>query len=170
MEERTFSFKANINGKIKNLSFSIPIRDGYVITNKYCPQELLTGGLPFITVINGESIAEFISDCQAQANAFTSEQNDETIMSIHIRGLMSAIGSHINRCGRLIFGDLLIYMDCFSYLLQADNVNEKDTRDAYPRILRSVVDLYANFIKNTSDLSMFKGSRMDFILHDLSKN
>mgnify|MGYP007025275340 CR=1 FL=1 len=27
---------------------------------------------------------------------------------------------HLARCGRLIFGDLLIYMDCFSLLLEGD--------------------------------------------------
>lgn len=131
MEERTFSFKVNINGKIKNLSFSIPIREGYVITNKYCPQELLTGGLPFVTAINGESIAEFISDCQAQVNAFTSAQNNDTKMNLHISGLISVIESHIKRCKRLIFWR-------FAYLyglFQLSAASRQRKRKRYPRCL-----------------------------------
>ncbi len=168
--EQKFSFKSQIAGNVKTISFYAPTQNGNVITNKYCPQELLTGGLPFVTAINGESIGEFISDCQIQVDAFSSSLNRGTIMETHIGGLMSAITAHLNRCGGLIFGDLLIYMDCFSYLLQADGICDKDIRYAYPRILRSIVELYADYIKNTADLAEFKGSRMDFILSNLSKS
>ena len=167
--EHKYSFKLQIAGKVKSISFYAPTQDGNVITNKYCPQELLTGGLPFVTAINGESIGEFISDCQMQVDAFSTNLNRDTTMEIHIGGLMSAITAHLNRCGRLIFGDLLIYMDCFSYLLHADGMCDKDICYAYPRILRSIVQLYADYIKNTVDLSNFKGSRIDTILYNLSK-
>lgn len=53
METRRFSFVAKINNKIKELSFQVPVENGGVYTNKYCPQDLLTGGISFVTAVNG---------------------------------------------------------------------------------------------------------------------
>ena len=64
METRRFSFVAKINNKIKELSFQVPVENGGVYTNKYCPQDLLTGGISFVTAVNGEILEEFIADCQ----------------------------------------------------------------------------------------------------------
>jgi len=167
MEKRKFLFEACIAGVQKDLIFSAPVENGAVITNEYCPQELLTGGLSFVTAINGESLDEFINDCRMQVNVMAAMKNVKSIMDIHIGGLMAAVVAHINRCGRLIFGDFLIYMDCFSYLLAADGFNEKEIRHAYPQVIRSIVELYPDYIKNTADLSPFKGSHWDFILFGL---
>lgn len=167
MMERNFLFKAKIAGEVKELAFSAPVKDGFVITNKYCPAKLLTGGLPFATAINGESIEEFVSDCQAQVDVFSSIPDSSTKVGMHLEGLRSVVWAHINRCGRLIFGDLLIYMDCFSYLLGADGVRDEEVRSTYPRVLRSIVDECASYVKNTQDLSVFKGSQMDLLLYSL---
>ena len=66
-------------------------------------------------------------------------------------------------------GDLLIYMDCFSLLLEADGFPEEEIRTIYPRVTRSIVELYPDYIFNTADLSPFKGSHFDFVLYNVSR-
>lgn len=169
MENRKFSFAGNINGKRKELIVKTPVENGGVYTNKYCPRELLTGGISFITAVNGEFINEFITDCQKQVIAMENVGLQNTLLDVHIAGLMAAVMNHLAQYGRLIFGDLLIYMDCFSLLLEADGFSEEEIKDAYPRITRTIVELYPDYIFNTADLSPFKGSHFDIILFHVSQ-
>lgn len=172
METAKFNFTATIQGKSKVLGVEVPKLHGGVRTDKFCPQELLTGGCnplgALIEAINGEAQEEFISDCQKQLLAMDAAGMQKTLLDVHIAGLMATVMDHLARCGRLIFGDLLIYMDCFSLLLEADGFPEEEIRAIYPRVTRSIVELYPNYIFNTSDLSPFKGSHFDFVLNNLS--
>ena len=164
METKNFCFYTSINGVQKKLNVKAPVENGAVITHKYCPQELLTGGLSFITVVNGEGIDEFILDCQKQCAGMRAAGNNVSKLDAHVAGLMASVNDHISRCGRLIFGDLLIYMDCFALLLEADGFSDSEIRNSYPQIVRSIVELYPDYIYNTRDLSPFKGSHFDFVL------
>lgn len=166
MEIQSFGFETSINGVQKTLNVKAPVENGAVITHKYCPQELLTGGLPFVTAVNGEATDEFILDCRKQCAGMRAAGNGVSRLDAHVAGLMASVNDHISRCGRLIFGDLLIYMDCFSLLLEADGFSESEIRNSYPRIVRSIVELYPDYIYNTTDLSPFKGSHFDFMLLD----
>ena len=69
MENRRFNFVGNINGKRKELIVHVPVENNGVYTNKYCPQDLLTGGVSFVTPVHGEILNEFIADCQKQVIA-----------------------------------------------------------------------------------------------------
>lgn len=171
METKRFLFKATIQGSQKLLSVTAPIKNKTaVITNKFCPDELLTGGISFISAINGESIDEFVNDCQKQVIAMSGTNYGESRLDFHIAGLMGSVMDHLSQCGRLIFGDLLIYMDCFSYLLSADGFNDDEIKTIYPRVTRSIIELYPNYIKNTADLSPFKGSHFDFVLSKVASS
>ncbi len=92
----------------------------------------------------------------------------DTLLDVHIAGLMAIVMDHLSRCGRLIFGDLLIYMDCFSLLLEADGFSDEEIKDIYPRVTRTIVELYPDYIFNTADLSPFKGSYFDIVLFNAS--
>ncbi|MDE6522754.1 MAG: hypothetical protein K2L17_08060 [Muribaculaceae bacterium] len=170
MEIRHFKFPSLINGKKKELVVKVPVKDDAVITNKYCPQELLTGGISFITAMNGESVDEFIFDCKAQLIAIEGSGIQKSVLDAHKVGLNAVVMSHIARCGRLIFGDLLIYLDCFSFLLEANGFSDKEIKLQYPRVARDIVEMYPDYIYNTADLSKFKGSHFDFILYNVSRN
>lgn len=61
-----FNFTGIINGVCKELIVHAPVENGGVYTNKYCPQDLLTGGINFMKVVNGEVLSEFKADCQKQ--------------------------------------------------------------------------------------------------------
>lgn len=168
METRKFSFTGIINGVKKDLTVSVPVENGGVYTNKYCPQDLLTGGISFVTAINGEILEEFIADCQKQVMAMEAAGKQKSLLDVHIGGLVAVVMDHLARCGRLIFGDLLIYMDCFSLLLEADGFADEEIREIYPRVTRTIIELYPDNVFNTLDLSPFKGSHFDFVLFNLT--
>ncbi len=153
MEKRNILFEAVIQGQQKDLVVNVPVERDNVVTNEYCPQELLTGGLNFVTSINGETFGEFIADCNMQIRAMMDTDENYSRIDVHVEGLMAAVISHINRCGRLIFGDLLIYVDCFSLLLKADGFEDDFIRKVYPRITKTIVDQYPMFLKNTINLA-----------------
>lgn len=173
MQNKQFTYQLRSDDSVRTLTFTLPYENGSVVTNLYCPQELLTGGLSFVTAINGESLSEFDRDCRNQIKGIEAAEDrydkDDSKMDSHIAGLMTAVMNHINRCGRLIFGDLLIYVDVFSYLLAADGYSEEEVKAVYPRILRTIIELYPQYVKNTGDLSPFKGSFTDFLLASLIK-
>ena len=169
MEMQEFMFAGVIQGRVRDLTVKAPVEKGGVRTNKFCPQDLLTGGLSFVTAINGEIVSEFVTDCANQVKAMELVSNEETLLDVHIAGLMAVVMDHLARCGRIIFGDLLIYMDCFSLLLEADGFSEAEIRRIYPRVTRTIVELYPDFIFNTADLSRFKGSHFDFVLFNECK-
>jgi len=169
MENRRFSFAGNINGITTELTVTAPVENGGVYTNKYCPQTLLTGGISVVSAVNGEVIDEFVADCRKQVMAMEAAGKQNTLLDVHIAGLMAVVMDHLARCGRLIFGDLLIYMDCFSLLLEADGFTEEEIREIYPEVTRAIVDLYPEHVFNTADLSLFKGSHFDFVLASVSR-
>ena len=123
------------------LNVCAPVENGMVITNEYCPPALVTGGLSFVKVINGESIENFIDDCTNLLIAVNAS-DEEKLVDKYIGGLMALVMKHISRCGRLIFGDLLIYVDCFSLLLKAAGINESQIRTIYPKVTKLIVDFY----------------------------
>lgn len=167
MEKRNILFEANIQGQQKDLIVNVPVNNGSVITSEFCPQVLLTGGLNCIEAVNGESLNEFFSDCNLQVFAMQQINSNESRMNIHIGGLMTAVNSHIQRCGRLIFGDLLIYVDCFSHLLKADGFSDNEIRKVYPKVTKAIVDLYPNYVKNSVNLAPLHDTRIYSILLNL---
>lgn len=165
MEKKTYLFAH----KDVRLKVTVPVEDGAAITNEYCPQELVTGGLSFITAVNGESIEEFMADCQKQVIAMGETSNSPNKIDRHIGGLMAVVMEHLTRCGRLIFGDLLIYVDCFAHLLIADGVSEAEVRATYPKITKTIVDFYPDYVKATADLSQFNKTPIYLILCELAR-
>ena len=122
-----------------------------------------------MTPVHGELIDEFITDCQKQVVAMEGAGYQKILLDVHIAGLTAVVMAHLARCGRLIFGDLLIYMDCFSLLVEADGFSKDEICEIYPRVTRTIIELYPDYIFNTADLSPFKGSHFDFILFNVSR-
>lgn len=163
MNTKTFQFKLHD----RTISVTVPIISSVICTNKYCPQPLLSGGQNILCAINGEGEKEFVADCEKQIVGMNMSDVRDSLIDVHVAGLMAAIMDHLSRCGRIIFGDLLIYMDVFSLLLEADGVPEEEIREAYPKVLRSITDLYPDYVFNTPELSPFKGSDIEGVLQSL---
>ena len=131
---KEFSFRIKVKGVIGTYSFSVSCENGYVITNNYCPNALLVGeGVLFSRVVtpkHGETEAEFIQDCNnivVKANA----NSDNDIMFCLGQAVTGVIIDHINRCGRLLFQDLLVYVDCFAYLLKAVGFSDNEIKQRW---------------------------------------
>lgn len=161
---KKIKFYAVINRHHKVLTVNVPLMNGGVQTNKFCPNELLTGGLSYLTPLQGELEQDFIQDCQnILTGAEATGKNDDRIDAF-IGGLMGTVMNHFNRCGRLIFGDLLIYMDCFALLLEADGVPSDRVRNIYIDVLRCIVKLYDEKVLNTINLAPLKDTSLYTIL------
>lgn len=166
MENKEFLFVYND----VRLKVTVPVENQSVITSQFCPRELITGGHPFILAINGESINEFVTHCQKQVVAISISKNNTKKIDRHIGGLMAIILEHISNCRRLIFGDLLIYVDCFAHLLKADGFTDVEIKDIYPEITKTIVDFYPDYVKATADLSPFRTTPIYMLLSDMVKN
>ncbi len=164
MEKETFFF----THKDVRLTVTVPVENGAAITNRYCPQELLTGGLTFLKAINGESVEEFVADCQKQVIVMGETGEGTTKLDRHVGGLMAVVMEHLARCGRLIFGDLLIYVDCFAHLLIADGFSEDEVRSIYPKVTQAIVALYPDDVKATENLAQFTQTPTYLILCSLA--
>lgn len=75
-------------------------------------------------------------DCVNRASAGTT-------IDRYLAGLLAVVDNHIQRCGRLLFPDLLMYIDCMAYLCYAsDLMTEKEVNANYVKWLKFVVDKY----------------------------
>jgi hypothetical protein len=56
-------------------------------------------------------------------------------------GLLKTVDAHIARCGRVLFCDLLMYVDCLAYLCYADDLmTEQQINSNYAHWAKFVVD------------------------------
>jgi hypothetical protein len=164
---KQFTFSIRKNGYLQRCSFTAPVESGYVITNNYCPNALIIGEGSMLSQIaipqNGETENEFIQDCQNIVNKSNTISDDDVFFCLG-QGLMNVVSNHINRCGRLLFQDLLIYMDCFAYLLKAAGYADSEIKRVYPIITKQIVDLTNQYIKDSHTLVPFQVTNIYKIL------
>ena len=157
--DKQFSFFIKVRGSIGKYSFTAPVENGFVITNHFCPNSLLIGESSFLSQVvtpqQGESEDEFIQDCQNIINTSNEICDDDTMFCLG-QGLFSVVTAHIDRCGRLLFQDLLLYMDCFSYLLKAVGYAESEIKHAYPILTKQIVDITNQYVKDSHTLLPFR--------------
>lgn len=168
---KQFSFSILINGSFRVCNFEIATENGFVITNYYCPKSLLIGESELsqmMTPLNGESEMEFIHDCQNIVNKANSKPK-YNIFSCFEQALSTVIDEHINRCGRLIFGDLLLYVDCFAYLLKSVGFMDADIKRYYPCVVKRIVDSKYQYVKESQTLMPIQSTNLYQILCRLAK-
>lgn len=158
---KTFSF----HNKEKSIDITVETVDGNVITSKYCPARLLNGGLDLIPAINGEPENDFFYDCDTLFKAIAMVDRRKGIMERYISSLLALVIAHRHHFKRIVFGDLLVYVDCLSLLLEAEGCKEKEIYEMYPEVTRTIADLFSDDIVNTADLTPFAGSYFEYVLH-----
>lgn len=173
MGKQQFKFKATILGQNKELVVNAPVRNGFVITNEFCPDGLTDspdGNFPFVITetIQGETLDEFKADCTFLVNAMK-EANATDRIEAHLWALQCIVESHLRRCGRLIYTDMLIYVDCFALLLKADGFDETMIKETYLAVVYNIVQVYDQFIKDQYTLQPFKNSPLYKTLLKLCK-
>ena len=164
---KQFTFSIKKNGFQQRCSFSAPVEGGYVITNNYCPNALIVGEGTLLSQIavpqNGESEAEFIQDCQNIVNQSNTISDNDVFFCLG-QGLFAVVAAHINRCGRLLFQDLLLYMDCFAYLLKATGYADSEIKRVYPIVTKQIVDQASMHVKDSHTLVPFRVTNIYKIL------
>ena len=100
-----------------------------MITNQYRPNLQSEMALPIVDMQAGEDIKDFYNDCN-NILIEASRSSQEGVDAL-LDGLTSVIKAHIARCGRLIFGDLMIYIDCWAHILKGGGVSDQNVRDYY---------------------------------------
>ena len=61
-------------------------------------------------------------------------------------------------CKRIIYNDLLIYIDCFALLLKADGFSTEFVKETYLQVVKMLIDLYGTDLKDQYTLQPFKYS------------
>lgn len=161
METLKLNFDAQIFGQPKSLIVEVPYQNGIVATSEFCPTELLSGTVDLMAAIRGETLDKFIADCRKQLLAMSKIHDAKTDLDLHIGGLMATVMEHFSRHERILFGDLLIYIDCFSLILKAAGFDSEEIRTIYPRIAKTIVELYPDFVEITPDGTPFSGSQSE---------
>lgn len=148
MEKIKLNFDAVIQGELRSFVIEVPYQDGIVATSEFCPTELLSGAVDLMAAIRGESLNKFMADCRMQLIAMSKITEVDTELDRHIGALMAVVMDHFSRNRTIAFGDLLIYVDCFSLLLRAAGYNDTEIHKIYPRVTNTIIELYSNHIEN----------------------
>lgn len=146
MEQLKLNFDTEILGKPRTYTVEVPYQNGIVATSEFCPTELLSGAVDLMAAIRGESLDKFMEDCKLQLIAMSKITEADTDLDRHIGGLMAVVMDHLSRNKMISIGDLLRYVDCFSLLLKAADFDNVEIRGMYPRITRTIMDLYPDYI------------------------
>ncbi|MDE5773336.1 MAG: hypothetical protein K2H86_02610 [Muribaculaceae bacterium] len=168
MESLKLNFDATILGNPRTFNVEVPYQNGIVATSEFCPTKLLSGTVDLMAAIRGESLDDFMADCRRQLLAMSKITEAENELDCHIGGLMAVVMDHLSRNKNIVFGDLLIYLDCFSLLLKAAGFDSDEIRNIYPRVTRTIVELYPDYVDSTADGLPFCGSRSKEILENLT--
>lgn len=128
-----FDFSIRRNGNMIDFKITLPeIQPGFVATSNIRPDWMVfSDGI--MQFEGGESCEEFKNDCKKMLDFVNSDHQDfENSMSA---ALFCSINNHIERFGRLLFNDLLLYIDCWAHILNNTALTLKDTHTAYSSVL-----------------------------------
>jgi len=148
MENLKINFDTTIQGQPQTYIVEVPYQNGIVATSEFCPTELLSGTVDLMAAVRGESLDKFMADTRMQLLAMSKLTESETELDRHIGGLMAVVMDHLSRKKKISFGKLLIYVDCFSLLLKAAGFDREEIHLIYPRVTKTIVDLYPDNIEN----------------------
>ena len=150
MEKLRLNFDSEILGIPRSYVVEVPYQDGIVATSEFCPTEFISGGIELMAAVRGESLDKFMADCRMQLLAMSKMNEAETELDRHIGGLMAVVMEHLGRNKEILFGDLLLYIDCFSLLLKAAGFKNDEIREIYPRVTKTIVDLYPGYVNSAA--------------------
>lgn len=145
------------------MKLSATLKEGY--TNRVISMEVPVVQSPFLPIpyVDSRWARPFVfRDVSmyplAEANDVTTDfsklvsyvNNSSTLIKIdrYKDGLLKVVDEHISRCGRLLFCDLLMYVDCLAYLCYAsDLMSESQILNDYASWAKFIVDKRKSSIK-----------------------
>lgn len=147
-----YTFETAIKGFPKKITMAIHESSGFVTIGQFRPEILCQSDIMVATQA-GESVSEFCSDCKNIINiANNSSQGGIDAIS---EALHYVLASHIHRCGRLIFGDLMIYVDCCAHIIKSAGAPISDVEQYYSIFLGVSLKTFSDYIKDEVTLIPF---------------
>ncbi len=165
MEKLKLNFDTKIMGEHRTYVVEVPYQEGIVATSEFCPTKLLSGSVNLMAAIRGETLDKFMSDCHMQLLVMSNIMEVDTELDRHIGGLMAVVMNHLSRKKKISFGDLLIYIDCFSLLLKAAGFDHDEIHSMYPLITQTILELYPKHIANVPYVLASGSNQFDSIQH-----
>lgn len=156
MSHYLFAFSPQVRGVPQRICFHLPVESGFAITNQYRP-DIIPLSSSIVGLQAGEDIKDFYNDCNNILTA-ASRSSQEGVDAL-VDGLIAVVKAHIAKCGRLIFGDLMIYIDCWAHILKGRGTSDQDVKDYYSVGLGILVSRFLPHIKDDSTLAPFSGTR-----------
>ncbi len=150
MEKLKLNFDIEILGTSRTYVVEVPYQNGIVATSEFCPTEMLAGPIDLIAAVRGESLDVFLAHCRRQLLAMSKIGETEKEIDRHIGGLMAVVMDRLSRRNKIKFGDLLTCVDCFSLLLRGAGFDPDEIREIYPRVTKTIVDLYPDNIEDVN--------------------
>lgn len=173
-----FCYDVCIQGQFYHYSFTVPEVNDFIFTNRFCPDVFLHrdgnplfGTDPFPK--NGQKKTDFKSDCNKFANYLESSdynsQKQVDGIAVFYDALEKIVVEHVNKHGRLVFIDLLMYVDVMCYFLFADKgeAAEDDIRIFYPTYVMFVINGLGEFVRDTWTLRPIQETPMYNVVKEL---
>ncbi len=153
MEHLRLNFDTEIQGRPRTFVVEVPYVNGMVATSEFGPKAIYAESPEIAGAFRGEPLDKFMDHCKMQLLTMSKITEAETDLDRHIGALMAVVMDAYSRNRKILYGDLLLHIDCFSLLLKAAGFDPEEIRRMYPRITNTILDLYPNWVLRADELS-----------------
>lgn len=156
------SFKLVENGTTKQFSIEIPTLSHPMLPFSYVDPR---GVRPYVfhdfSRYVFEEAPDFPTDFQRLVQLANSSASYSRIERFK-KALLNICDEHIKRCNRLVFSDLLMYVDCMGFAcLATGEMNSSNVKSNYGKWAKMVVDQRGYYVKSSTHFGpgQFQGSQ-----------
>lgn len=156
------SFKLVENGTTKQFSYDIPTLSHPMLPFSYVDPR---GVRPYVFHDFSRYVFEEAPDFPTDFQRFVQLANTSSSYSRIERfknALLKICDEHIKRCNRLVFSDLLMYVDCMGFAcLATGEMNSSTVKSNYGKWAKMVVDQRGYYVKSSTHFGpgQFQGSQ-----------
>lgn len=166
------SFKLYENGKYRQYSYDVPTLSNTLLPISYVdPRKIRPFTFHDFYYYPFEEAPDFNVDIQRLVQLINSSIKPQRINKFK-DSLCTIVNEHIRRCNRVLFNDLLMYIDCLGYIcLAIGEMTSYEVASEYPKWAKMLVDKYGTYVKCSSQFGpvAFNGSKNDQDLQSLLK-
>lgn len=164
------TFKLYENGTYRQYSYDVPTLSNAFLPISYIdPRRIRPFTFHDFSNYTFEEAPDFNVDLQRLVQLANSSIKPKRIDRLK-DSLCTVVSEHIKRCNRVLFNDLLMYVDCLGFICVATGEMESyDVSSEYPKWAKMLVDKYGSYVKCSTKFGPvpFKGSMNDRDLQSL---
>ena len=142
------SFSLPVNGSIRYFSYEIDtIRSPFIPISYVDPRSFRPYVFHDFSIYVYEEVPSFNVDFQKMVRYANSSTKISTIDKLK-DALKKIVDDHIRQCNRIIFNDLLMYVDCMAYMCLGSRIKtEYEVRQEYASWAKMIVDSKINYVQ-----------------------